>query len=100
MTEFTDVPAANDLYNERKLVDSAIALLDDGGNMTFFTIEQAPPPEGTLPTTTSPPVRVTMPPPTPPDTVTNIRAWLVQRQADIDSQLAALGVVNPPVRRV
>jgi hypothetical protein len=100
MTAFTDVPAVNDLYNQRQLVDAAITMLDNGGNMTFFTIEQPPSPGGTPPATTMAPARVTMPPPTPPDTVTNIRAWLVQRQADIDSQLAALGVVNPPTKRV
>ena len=97
MTEFTDVPTINDLYNQRQLVDGAIAMLDNGGNMTFFTIEQALPPQGVTPITTTAPARVTMPPPTPPDTVTNIRVWLVQRQSDIDSQLAALGVVNPPL---
>jgi hypothetical protein len=99
MTDYTDVPAVNDLYNQRQLVDAAITMLDNGGNMTFFTIEQASPPEGVTPTTTTAPARVTMPPPTPPNTVATIRAWLIQRQSDIDSQLAALGVVNPPMKR-
>lgn len=99
MTQYTDVPEVNNLYNERQQVDAAIAMFDSGGNMTHFTVEQAPPPEGTTLLTTAPPVRIVIPPPTPPDTVANIRAWLVQRQTDIDNQLAALGVVNPPAKR-
>lgn len=100
MTEYSDVPEVNNLYSERQLVDAAITVLDGGGNMTSFAVEQAPPQPGAVLTSAMPPIRVVMPPPTPPDTVANLRAWLVQRQSDIDAQLAALGVVNPPAKRV
>ena len=100
MTEFTDIPEVNTLYEERMLVDSAITMIDAGGNMTFFTIEPKPLDPGMMPTGTQAPARITMPIPTPTATIDNIRAWLVQRQTDIDTQLASLGVTNPPAARV
>jgi hypothetical protein len=86
MTEYSDVPDVSALYQQREIVSAAITTIDGGGNLTSITI--AP--------TGAPGMPVMMPPPTPPETLADIRAWLVTRQADIDAQLAALGVVNPP----
>jgi len=91
LTDYSDVPQVNALHQERELVTSAITMIDDGGNMTFFTIEPAPPDPNAA-------VRVTMPPPTPAGTLADVRAWLVSRQNDLDQQLADLGVTNPPAK--
>jgi hypothetical protein len=93
MTNYTDLPAANTLCQQREIVTNAIAMLDAGGAVSNLMI--APPPD-------MPPGQVMMsasiaiPPPTPPSFVAEVRAWLIGREADLDSQLAALGVTDPP----
>lgn len=101
MTEYNDVPTANALYVERQKVESAISLIDSGGDMSNFTISQPPSPPGGGPLPSSiPPTQIYIPPPTPQEVADVVRAWLVQRQTDLDTQLAALGVTNPPLTRV
>jgi len=91
MTAYSDVPQINALYQQRELITRAIAMLDDGGSMTNMTIRPRPDESMTMMS-----VMIAIPPPTPPDTVANIRAVLVTMQSDIDSQLAALGVTDAP----
>lgn len=93
MTEYADIPDVNTLHSQREIVTNAITLIDNGGNVVNLTVS---PVAGATPSASTMPASVYMPPPTPQATIDNIRAWLVTRQSDIDAQLAALGVVNPP----
>jgi hypothetical protein len=45
MTEYSDVPQVNALYQESENVNTAIAMIDAGGTMTNFTVGPARPPE-------------------------------------------------------
>jgi hypothetical protein len=96
MSNYSDTPEINSLYEERENLTNGIACIDGGGSMTYFTIEAAPPAEGVVLMMPQVPVRVVMQPPTPQATLDNVRAWMVQRQADIDNQLSSLGVTNTP----
>jgi hypothetical protein len=98
MTDYTDIPDANMLHQQREVVTNAIAVLDDGGSLSYMSVAPRPlepgeaPPMGPMMMGT----QVQLPPPTPPTTVAAVRDWLVQRQADLDAQLAAMGITNPP----
>lgn len=94
MTDYTDIPEVNALYAEDQLIARAIAILDAGGTLSEMTISPAPPAEGEVPV---PPASVNVPS-ADPALLADVRAWLVQRQADLDAQLAALGIVNSPAR--
>lgn len=96
MSEYSDLPQINILYQEREIVTNGIAIIDDGGNLTNITLMPASTSASAPQTPMIMPAMISLPPPTPADTLANIRAWLVQRQADIDAELAALDVTNPP----
>lgn len=91
MTVYSDVPQVNVLYQQRENVTSCIAALDDGGQVS--TISVVPPPGQMMMVMLSP---VNVPQPTPPAILANTREILVQMQADIDAQLADLGVQETP----
>jgi hypothetical protein len=97
MTDYTNIPGANTLHQQREVVTQAIALLDGGGSLSSMSVAPKPIEPGDAP---GPMMmmgaQVYLPPPTPPATVAAVRDWLVQRQADLDAQLAAMGVTNPP----
>jgi hypothetical protein len=104
MTEYTDVPRANELHAESQLITKAIANLEAGGTLSSMVI--APPPPV--------PYDPAVPPPTPATTIAlmpisimtaapvdavvlaNITAWLNQRLVDIAAELQSLGVTVPP----
>jgi len=94
MTAYSDVPQINSLYQQRETVTNAITMLDTGGALTCVTISPPSPAEGNPVAMMGSMIYLT--PPTPPDTVANIRAVLVTMQSDIDSQLADLGVTDQP----
>lgn len=92
MTEYSSVPEVNALYQQREIITNAIAILDTGGSLSSISI--APPPGMMM----AAPIgsNVALQPPTPPNVVADVRAVLVTMQADIDAQLAALGVTATP----
>lgn len=105
MTDYVDVPEVNRLYQEREIVAQAIAIIDSGGYLATMTLAPSnpmPTPAPTIPT--APPlilsgVTVSIPPPTPANVLADVRAWLIERQDDLDDQLKKLGVKDPPVRK-
>jgi hypothetical protein len=98
MTEYSDVPQANDLYQQRELVSQAIILLSqDGSGVTSMVVQGGTPtvgPPGSPPPLM--PVQVVIPLPNDPTLLTAVQNWLAAREVDLDSQLAVLGVVDPP----
>jgi hypothetical protein len=96
MTDYNDVPQASGLYQNRQNVTYAIGLIDSGGVVITFTVGSQPATSGgTAGMAAVTPVSITVPDASA-DLMASARAWLVQRQADLDTQLAALGVSNPP----
>jgi hypothetical protein len=99
MTEYSNLPDASTLYQQREAVTNAITMLDGGGSVSSMNFAPAPPdPEAPMPTVPSMFFisAVTLPPPTSPEAVAAVRGMLVERQATIDAELAMLGVTNPP----
>jgi hypothetical protein len=102
MTEYTDVPQANLLYSESERVQLAISNIDAGASLTSFVIGVPPASLGPQPISptgaTIVPTAVTiwLDAPASDQMMTDLRAWLVQRQGEINDQLAALEVINPP----
>jgi hypothetical protein len=95
MTDYSSIPQINQLYQQRENVTNSIDALDNGGYLSSIAITPAPPEAGMMaPTTMVSPI--SLQPPTSPETIAAIRAELVNIQADIDSQLAELGVTDAP----
>jgi hypothetical protein len=92
MTAYSDVPEISSLYKQREVITNAITMLDTGGALTSISISPGPDSGGMGMMS----AQVALQPPTPPDTVAAIRSVLVDMQADIDSQLADLGVTDQP----
>lgn len=106
MTEYTDIPQVNVLYGECERTQQAVDNIDKGGTLTNFTIGSPPQPMGVQPTppvggmtTPSTPVTITLDTPASDQLITDLRAWLVARQANLEQQLADLGVTSPPALR-
>jgi hypothetical protein len=112
MAEYTDIPQINDLYTEQQLVQTAIYNLETNGAIINMTV--APSTNPTMPVVT--PLDPTMVPPAevPKSTVSviiNLKqpnspellagaiTALKSRDDEITQELAALGVVNTPVKR-
>jgi hypothetical protein len=100
MVAYTDVPAANALYEEQERVNQALTLLDSGGSVSAFTVIPPPPapPDPLNPPTTMTmmlPVMLQTVQPTP-EMIAVIRDAIVARSAAITTQLLALGVTDPP----
>lgn len=93
MTDYTKVPEANALYQQREVVTNAVAMLDAGGSVSSLSIAPAPdtPPGPGIMSSA-----IAVPAPTPPDLVAEVRAWLIERESELDAELAALGITNPP----
>jgi hypothetical protein len=94
MTDYTDVPQASGLHQSRQNVTAAITLIDGGGIINNFSV--APQPTTGVPVTNVGGAINILVPDASAELMTAARDWLVQRQADLDGQLAALGVTNPP----
>ena len=94
MVDYNDVPQANTLYGESERTQQAVANMDAGATLVSFTI-------GGMPTSGSnimPGVPITIVVDEPPSDalMADIRAWLVQRQDNINTQLGNLDVTNTP----
>jgi hypothetical protein len=103
MTDYTDVPKANQLYAESERTQAAVTNIDNGGVLSSFTIGSPPPPpltDAPPPVATAPlmPIMITPDVSSPPSAalMADIRAYLVTRQDDLNNQLAALEVSNTP----
>jgi hypothetical protein len=99
MTDYSDIPQVNALYQEQQQVQQAITLIDMGGTLSNFIIVPPPYDPDNPTSTTLMGVSITLNKPAVPDTMVSIREQLVIRDNDIDDQLAALGVTNPPAKK-
>jgi len=89
MVDRADIDEANRLIAESNNITEAITAIDAGGQIVDFSISVPPPGSpGGIPSIQV--ISTYMQ--APPIMYQTIRALLVQRQADINAQLAALGV--------
>lgn len=97
MVDYNDIPQANALHSEQALISQGVAIIDGGGSVSSFTLSPAQMPLDpfTPPSQTVMAVFLQTINPTPA-MMASIRAALVERSAEIDAELAALGVTNPP----
>jgi hypothetical protein len=99
MTDYSDIPQVNALYQEQQQVQQAINLIDAGGTLATFAVRPPPyDPENPSPMMMMA-VSITLNEPAAPDTMVSIRAQLVIRNNEIDDELVALGIENPPAKR-
>jgi hypothetical protein len=107
MTDYSDVPQVTVLHSENERVQLAISNIDGGATLTMFSIG-APPqsmglqpqsPTGMVAAPIPLSVTITLDAPASDQLMADIRTWLVDRQANLESQLAGLGVTNPPALR-
>ena len=99
MTQYTDLPQVQALYDESQRVTLAIEQLDAGADVAALTIGP-PPATGPDPAPASGNVTIILPSPSPPDIVAQAKNWLRQREKDIARELEALGVTALPPERV
>jgi hypothetical protein len=105
VTDYSDIPQVNQLYIEQQQVETAISLIDNGGTLTAFTISPPPPPPPYDPMNPVPPspmmmdVRITNIGTVAPETLTALRAQLVERDNEITAELTSLGVTTTPPSR-
>jgi len=99
MTEYAHLPQATALHYRRELVSQIISLIDTGGYVSQFAVSPRPAEAGEVaPAELA--LTVLVPADTAsPEMLASARAWCVQQQADIDMQLADLGIINPPERK-
>lgn len=95
MSQYSDVPAINVLYQENETVNNAITMIDSGGNLSNFTISPPPPGEMGVPMMMAALITTGS---TEPDSalMADLRAWLVNRSNAILAELASMGVTEPP----
>jgi hypothetical protein len=96
MTEYSNVPQVNALYQESQVVANAIRLIDQGGTLASFTISPPPnqggPPAGGMMMAVS----ISTTSPSSPALMSEIRKSLVDREGEIAKQLEDLGVTAQP----
>jgi hypothetical protein len=96
MTVYSDVPAANMLYDEQERINQGIALVDGGGLLSTFTI-LPPPADPMAPMTPNMMMSVMLQAVAPsPALMQAIRDAMVTRSVAITAELAALGVTETP----
>lgn len=104
MTDYSDLPQTQVIYAEQERTIQAVANIDGGATLTSFVIGQTPPPTGLQPmsptggllNTPSMAVTITLDAPASDQLMSDLRAWLVQRSNNLNTQLTDLGVTNPP----
>jgi hypothetical protein len=95
MVAYTDVPAANALVEEQAKINQGIALVDAGGKISSFTIIPPLPDPGSPPGV--PMMSATLSAVDPSlSFMQSVRDAMVARSAEIDDELAALGVDPAP----
>jgi hypothetical protein len=104
MAQYAHLEQINVLYLKSQQVALAINHLDEGGLPSSLTISP-PPPQAPMPGSSSGymspgmSVTISLPGPFSPELLSEIRKQLVEMEADLASQLAALGVTaTPPAR--
>jgi len=95
MVAYSDVPAVNALYQEQEQISHAIAMIDDGGKVTNFTVSQKPLDPLAMGGMMHMPVTIATSDP-PAELMAQARAALVARQGAILTELAGLGVTDSP----
>ena len=100
MTDYTDLPQANALYQQREMVAQFIELIDAGGFISQLIVSPKPPEPGEMAPATMAISSVVPYESVTPEMMAGVRNWALQRQGDIDMELADLGISNPPERRV
>lgn len=99
MTEFADLNQVNMLHQEALIIAQAINNLDADGYVSAMSCAPAPyvyNPEAPTPPSLMMTVNVTLSPPTNPVLLVEIRKALVDREVEIATELAALGVTATP----
>ena len=91
MTDYSDVPKINTLYQQQQTIRQGIASIDEGGNLSSISLSAPPSPMGMVMGAT-----ITLPTPATPETMAAIRAQLVIYDDEITKQLSALGVTGTP----
>lgn len=99
MTDYNDIPQANALYTEQQQVQSAIDYLNNAGGITLMTVSPPTPVAGVSPMMQMS-VSIPLTLPNPQTLIDQALAALTQRQADINQQLADLGITNSPTKSV
>lgn len=92
MTAYTDVTQANALVEEQTRLSNGVAMLDNGGTVTSFTVS---PIAGTMPGPSMMPVSILTVVP-PADLIASARAAMVARHNAISDELTAIGVTGAP----
>lgn len=96
MVDFNSLAQVNALHQQRESVAHSIRTLDSGGTVTQFSVGSPPPVAGSIAPVVALPMVMCQVPSASPELVAAVRAWLVQRQGDLDKQLAELGVTSLP----
>jgi hypothetical protein len=100
MTNYSDVPQVNTLYNEQQQVQSAIDYLSNGGNVTSMVVgPPSTPPDPGQPVPFQMPVSIMLTPPNSQDLIDQALIALKARDDAIYQELADLGVTNTPERK-
>lgn len=95
MVAYTDLPAANALYDEQERINQGITLVDAGGLLASFTIlPPSPDPENPSSAMMMSVLLQAINP--TPALMQAVRDAMVARSADITTELLALGVTDPP----
>jgi len=97
MTNYSDVPQINTLYQQQQQVQQAIANIDNGGSLTSIAIGSPPASPGQPPMGMMVGASITLTKPATPETMAAVRAQLVIMSDEITAELAALGVTDAPV---
>lgn len=89
MSAYDDQPQIQALYAEQALISQALAILEDGGTVSRYTVAPAPPQPGEMSviiTTVDPGQNL----------IAGIHSNLVQRYNTINQELRNLGVTGGP----
>jgi hypothetical protein len=98
MTDYSDIPQVNALYQEQEQVQSAIDYLTNGGGITMMTVSPPPAIAGISPMMQMA-VNIQLALPNPQSLIDQALSTLQQRQSDINDQLTALDITNTPAMR-
>jgi hypothetical protein len=99
MVDISQIPTANQLINELATIAGAIANIDatpTPGSITSFVIGAPPPPPGGGPSDLMPRQVDSRYMTAPPPMYAAIKEFLMQRQTDINAQLASMGITVGP----
>lgn len=96
MTSYADVPKLMALHAEQQRIIDAIQMIDTGGSLVSFIVKPPPMKAGDTPGLTGVSITTSESPPSS-DFIAHARAWLEQRQDEINNAFAVLGITDGPV---